>query len=122
MAESGAGKLTTHVLDTARGRPAAGLRLALFRLEAGGGREEIARAATNADGRCDGPLLAGEAFRTGTYELVFQAGAYLRETQEALPEPPFLDEVAIRFGMAERTHYHVPLLLSPFGYSTYRGS
>lgn len=121
MAGDGAGKLTTHVLDTARGRPAAGLRLALFRLD-GGGREEVAAAVTNADGRCDAPLLSGAAFRTGTYELVFRAGDYLREAHRDLPEPPFLDEVPIRFGMAERAHYHVPLLISPFGYSTYRGS
>ncbi|KAB0679279.1 hydroxyisourate hydrolase [Aureimonas leprariae] len=121
MAENGQARLTTHVLDTALGRPAAGLALALFRLD-GAGREELAQAVTNADGRCDAPLLAGEAFRPGTYEIVFRAGDYLRRHHRELPEPPFLDEVPIRFGMVEGAHYHVPLLLSPFGYSTYRGS
>lgn len=115
------GRLTTHVLDTASGRPAAGLGVELFRLD-GEARRSVAATATNADGRCDAPLLQGEAFRTGTYELVFAAGAYLDKAGVSLPEPKFLDEVVIRFGMAEARHYHVPLLLSPFGYSTYRGS
>jgi 5-hydroxyisourate hydrolase len=121
MAEHGTGKLTTHVLDTALGRPAAGLALALFRL-VDGGRDEVARALTNADGRCDAPLLAGEALRPGVYEIVFAAGDYLRRNYADLPEPLFLDHVPIRFGIAEAAHTHVPLLLSPFGYSTYRGS
>lgn len=122
MAETNAGgRLTTHVLDTATGRPASGLAIELFRLD-GARRTSIATAVTNADGRCDAPLLAGEDFSTGTYELVFSAGAYLDRSGLALPEPKFLDEVVIRFGMAEARHYHVPLLLSPFGYSTYRGS
>ena len=119
-AEQG-GRLTTHVLDTATGRPAAGLAVALFRL-GDGERTSVATALTNTDGRCDAPLLSGAAFAPGTYELVFGAGAYLESQGLDLPEPKFLDEVVIRFGMAEARHYHVPLLLSPFGYSTYRGS
>lgn len=115
------GRLTTHVLDTASGKPAAGLALVLYRMD-GESRQEVTRAVTNADGRCDAPLLAGGAFRTGIYEIVFQAGDYLRRYGYLLPEPAFLDAVPIRFGMAEDVHYHVPLLLSPYGYSTYRGS
>ena len=115
------GRLTTHVLDTARGRPAAGLRIALFRLEENR-RERIAEALTNADGRTAAPLLAGAAFAPGVYELVFHAGDYLRATGQAGPEPPFLDLVPVRFAMAVPGHYHVPLLLAPYGYSTYRGS
>lgn len=122
MADGTAGRLTTHVLDTSLGKPAAGLSVRLYAIE-GGERREILAVSTNADGRCDQPLLAGEAFRTGIYEIVFEAGSYLRATQgAALAEPLFLDEIPIRFGMSEAAHYHVPLLLSPFGYSTYRGS
>ena len=114
------GRLTTHVLDTALGRPAAGLTIELFRLGAGGDR--IATAVTNADGRVDKPLLEGADFSAGVYELRFHAGAYLRATSQ-LPNPPFLDVVPIRFGVAAPgDHYHVPLLLSPYGYSTYRCS
>jgi 5-hydroxyisourate hydrolase len=115
------GRLTTHVLDTASGRPAAGLAIALYSV-GGNSRSKIAEAVTNADGRCDQPLLEGASFATGTYELVFFAGDYLRRSGAALPDPLFLDEIPIRFGMAEEKHYHVPLLLSPYGYSTYRGS
>lgn len=115
------GRLTTHVLDTASGRPAAGLALTLYRLD-GEIREELLRTETNIDGRCDAPLLAGADFRTGIYELVFSAGDYLRASGTALSEPAFLDQIPIRFGIAEQKHYHVPLLLSPYGYSTYRGS
>lgn len=116
------GYLTTHVLDTARGTPAAGLRIALYRL-AGDTRDLVAETETNADGRTDSPILPRDAFAPGTYELVFRAGAYLRATGQAGAEPLFLDEVPIRFGMADaEAHYHVPLLLSPYGYSTYRGS
>ena len=116
------GRLTTHVLDTAHGRPAQGVRIALHRLGAGG-RETLAEAVTNADGRCDGPILEGAAFTTGVYELVFHVGAYFDAAGLALPEPKFLDEVPVRFGVAEPdAHYHVPLLVSPFGCSTYRGS
>jgi 5-hydroxyisourate hydrolase len=114
------GFLTTHVLDTARGVPAEGLRITLDRLD-GDWRERLAEVVTNADGRTDGPILPKERFAPGTYELTFRAGDYLRRSGAGLTEPPFLDEVPIRFGM-EAGHYHVPLLLSPFGYSTYRGS
>ena len=113
-----AGYLTTHVLDTGAGRPAAGLEIALYRLE-GAARTEIARATTNADGRTDAPILPEADFAPGTYELVFEAGAYLRGA--GAPDT-FLDAVPVRFRMTEAAHYHVPLLLSPFGYSTYRGS
>ena len=114
------GRLTTHVLDTASGRPAAGLAVDLYRLD--GGEAKLKSARTNADGRVDGPLLEGEAFVPGVYELRFHAGDYLRGTT-TLPEPPFLDVIPIRFGIAASDqHYHVPLLLSPYGYSTYRGS
>ena len=115
------GYLTTHVLDTARGRPAAGMRIVLYRLE-GDAREEVASATTNDDGRADAPILPAEQFRTGTYELVFHAGAYLDAVEVDSGSPRFLDVIPIRFGMAEDDHYHVPLLLSPYGYSTYRGS
>lgn len=117
-----AGYLTTHVLDTARGCPAAGIEIALCRIE-GGTRAEIARSVTNTDGRTDSPILPQADFRAGIYELVFMAGAYLRTTGQAGAEPLFLDEVPIRFGISDaQAHYHVPLLLSPYGYSTYRGS
>ena len=121
MATDGGGRLTTHVLDTATGRPAAGLRISLYRVS-GNSHRKLKTVETNADGRCDAPLLAGEDFSTGTYELVFSAGDYFRASGASLPDPLFLDEVPLRFGMAEETHYHVPLLLSPYGYSTYRGS
>ncbi len=114
------GFLTTHVLDTAQGVPAAGLRIALDRIH-GAGRERLAEVVTNHDGRTDRPILPRERFAAGVYELTFFAGDYLRGTGAGLTEPAFLDEVPIRFGM-EAGHYHVPLLLSPFGYSTYRGS
>jgi len=117
-----AGKLTTHVLDTAAGRPAAGVRIELFRLVPAG-RERLCDVATNQDGRCAAPLLSGEALRPGTYELVFHVAAYFRAAGVALTEPAFLDQVPIRFGLAVAgAHYHVPLLISPYGYSTYRGS
>jgi len=115
------GFLTTHVLDTARGVPAQGVRIELFRLE--GGRLRLAEALTNADGRTDAPVLAQADFAVGQYELLFHAGDYLRATGQAGAAPLFLDEVPIRFGMNDAAaHYHVPLLLSPYGYSTYRGS
>ena len=116
------GKLTTHVLDTASGNPAQGLEITLY--SAGDwGLNEIKKVTTNADGRCDAPLLEGDEFETGTYELHFCAGDYLRNSGVKLSEPAFLDIVPIRFGMADiNSHYHVPLLISPYSYSTYRGS
>ena len=115
------GRLTTHVLDTATGKPAAGLSIALYHVD-GHARTHLKTVVTNADGRCDKPLLAGAEFRTGEYELLFAAGDYLRQQGMKLPNPAFLDLIPIRFGMAEPVHYHVPLLVSPYGYSTYRGS
>ncbi len=116
------GYLTTHVLDTARGCPAEGIRIVLYRLS-GDTREKLAETVTNDDGRTDAPILPTERFATGTYELVFFAGDYLRATGQAEGEVLFLDEVPIRFGMADAAaHYHVPLLLSAYGMSTYRGS
>jgi 5-hydroxyisourate hydrolase len=110
--------LTTHVLDTANGRPAAGVAVRLLR-----GGQVLVGAVTNSDGRCDAPLLAGEALKAGVYRLEFDVGAYFRALAVALPDPPFLDTVALEFGIAEPGgRYHVPLLVSPFGYSTYRGS
>jgi len=117
-----AGYLTTHVLDTARGCPAAGLKISLSAVS-GGVPRLIAEMVTNEDGRTDTPILPQDAFRTGTYELVFHAGDYLRATGQNGDEPMFLDQVPIRFGMSDaQAHYHVPLLLSAYGYSTYRGS
>ena len=121
MSKSDAGRLTTHVLDTASGKPAAGLKIELYRLS-GQSHRKIRTVVTNEDGRCDAPLLVGADFKLGQYELVFYAGDYLRAAGATLPEPAFLDQVPIRFGIAEPSHYHVPLLISPYGYSTYRGS
>lgn len=116
------GYLTTHVLDTARGCPANGLPIALYRVS-GNSHRKIAEAVTNDDGRTDDPILPVKKFKAGTYELIFFAGDYLRANGLAAEEPLFLDQVPIRFGMADpEAHYHVPLLLSPYGYSTYRGS
>ena len=116
------GRLTTHVLDTAQGRPAAGLALELARFD-GTQYQPVVRAVTNADGRCDVPLLDGDAFVRGRYRLTFAAGAYFAACGAALPDPPFVDRVTIDFGIADPdAHYHVPLLVSPWSYSTYRGS
>ena len=113
--------LTTHVLDTARGRPAAGLAVELARLQ-GKRREVLERTRTNADGRTDGPLPAGGELARGVYELVFEVGEYFADLAPGV-DPPFLDRVPIRFGVADPgAHYHVPLLASPWSYSTYRGS
>lgn len=115
------GRLTTHVLDLASGRPAAGLVVEL--LSVGETLTVIGKATTNDDGRLDQPILEGAAFTHGIYELRFHAGDYLRTTGAVLSDPPFLDIIPIRFGIADPNgHIHVPLLLSPHGYSTYRGS
>ncbi len=122
VSQHGSGRLTTHVLNTATGQPAARLRIVLSRLDTEG-RVVLADTETNPDGRCDAPLLAGETMASGRYELLFHVGAYLRREHGELPEPAFLDEIPIRFGIADpNTHYHLPLLISPYGYSTYRGS
>lgn len=116
------GRLSTHVLDTARGKPAAGVKIMLYRIS-GQSHRKIAEVVTNADGRTDAPLLEGTALTTGRYELVFGAGDYLRATGQAGAGTLFLDEIPIRFGVPDAdAHYHVPLLISPFAYSTYRGS
>jgi len=110
------------VLDVARGKPAASVIIDLHILR-DGGRDHVKTMATNIDGRTDEPLLSGNALEIGVYELTFHAGDYLRANGVALPDPAFLDEVVVRFGIADAAgHYHVPLLLSPYGYSTYRGS
>ena len=115
------GRLTTHVLDTAHGVPAAGMALTLYRRE-GDGLQPVKSATANAEGRV-AALLDGDALAPGRYRLVFQAGAYFRARGVALPDPPFVDEVTIDFGIADASaHYHVPLLVSPWSYSTYRGS
>jgi len=115
--------LTTHVLDTALGRPAADMRVELSRLDpASGERQKIKAIRTNRDGRTDAPLLTADELASGVYELVFDVGEYFEGTPD-IPDPPFLDRVPIRFGVANPSaHYHVPLLASPWSYSTYRGS
>lgn len=116
------GRLTTHVLDAAHGCPGSGIRIALYRVE-DEHLEKIAEATTNSDGRCDAPLLQGEAYRSGVYQLQFLAGDYYRGKGVTLGDQAFLDEVVLRFGIdARQDHYHVPLLISPYSYSTYRGS
>jgi 5-hydroxyisourate hydrolase len=114
-----AGRITTHVLDTASGSPAAGMTIEFYRLSDDGARALIKTVKTNADGRCDEPLLAGGDMRAGTYELVFHVAGYLGHGEAQ----PFLGDVPVRFGVSDPSaHYHVPLLVSPYGYSTYRGS
>ena len=116
------GKLTTHVLDTAHGCPAAGMAVSLYRLE-GAAAARLQAVSLNHDGRADRPLLEGAAFVPGRYRLVFGVAAYFRGLGLVLPDPPFLDEVPLDFGLASvGQHYHVPLLASPYAYSTYRGS
>ncbi|MFN3304013.1 MAG: hydroxyisourate hydrolase [Roseateles sp.] len=116
------GKLTTHVLDTANGCPAAGMGVRLYRFDAEG-PQWLRSLHLNGDGRADGPVLEGTDFLPGRYRLVFEVAAYFRARGETLPEPPFLDEVPLDFGIADPgAHYHVPLLASPWSYSTYRGS
>lgn len=114
------GQLTTHILDTAGGCPAAGVAIRLFSL--GEQREPIAVATTNSDGRTDAALLDGSSMLTGTYELEFDVGDYFRSRDIAVDDPAFLDTVVIRFSVKHDEHYHVPLLCSPWSYSTYRGS
>lgn len=123
------GQLTTHVLDTASGRPASGVSVSLFRVTSERStlvqedRELLAESVTNDDGRLDAPILSADDFTAGTYELVFEAGAYFRQRMTDLPDPLFVDSVVLRFGIANPDqHYHVPLLVSPWSYSTYRGS
>jgi len=116
------GRLTTHVLDTAHGTPAAGMALALYRQD-GTRYVHLADAVTDADGRCATPLLEGPALTAGRYRLVFAAGRYFAARGARLPEPRFVEDVAIDFGIADAAaHWHVPLLVSPWAWSTYRGS
>jgi 5-hydroxyisourate hydrolase len=112
--------LTTHILDTAHGAPAAGVGIRLYGL--GDGRVLLASAVTNSDGRTDGALMDDDALRTGSYELEFDVGAYFESRGHELAEPPFLGTVVIRVALVAGQHYHVPLLVSPWSYSTYRGS
>ena len=114
------GRLTTHILDTANGRPAADVAVRLYLL--GDERRLVTDTHTNADGRTDAPLLEDIAFESGSYELEFELGDYFRRLDSVLTDPPFLDVVVIRFQANADEHYHVPLLASPFSYSTYRGS
>lgn len=117
------GKLTTHVLDTANGCPAAGMAVSLYRLDASAAPTLLASLTLNHDGRADAPLLQGEALHAGRYRLVFQVAPYFAARGTAQAEPPFLGEVPLDFGIADTAaHYHVPLLVSPWSYSTYRGS
>jgi len=117
------GRLTTHALDAARGRPATGLRVDLAAIDRERGDRLLATATTNADGRTDSPLLSGDAMAVGRYELTFHVGAYLAVLGTPVADPPFLDRVPVRFAIADAgAHYHVPLLFTPWSYSTYRGS
>lgn len=116
------GRLTTHVLDAAHGCPGSSIKVELYRVD-GSQLHLVASALTNSDGRCDAPLLQGDDYRTGVYQIQFHAGDYYRARGVQLSEPAFLDVVVLRFGIsAEQDHYHVPLLISPYAYSTYRGS
>ncbi len=116
------GKLSTHVLDTAQGKPGAGVKVELYAVD-GGRRSLIKQDATNNDGRCNAPLLEGEQLKAGQYELVFAAGDYFAAQGVALPSPRFIDRVTIAFGVADPgQNYHVPLVVTPWSYSTYRGS
>jgi 5-hydroxyisourate hydrolase len=116
------GKLSTHVLDTTIGKPGAGVKVALYKI-APEGRVLVKTDVTNADGRCDAPLLEGDSMKTGKFELVFDAGDYFAAQGVSVPQPRFIDQVTIAFGIADATqNYHVPLVVSPWAYSTYRGS
>lgn len=115
-------QLSTHVLDTSRGMPAAGMAIEVHMIR-GADRRQLAKATTNAEGRTDAPLLSGEALEAGIYEITFHAADYFRRMGVTLADPPFLGDVVVRVGIGNRAgHYHVPLLLSPYGYSTYRGT
>jgi 5-hydroxyisourate hydrolase len=115
-------RLTTHVLDTAHGRPGQDIDVSLYRI-VDNTRQHLLSTKTNNDGRCDAPLLEGDAFQAGVYELDFRIGAYFAALGLSLPQPSFLDVVTLRFGVADASkHYHVPLVASPWSYSTYRGS
>ena len=117
------GRLTTHVLDTANGRPAAGIAIELWRIGTGGERTQLKQVRTNTDGRVDGPLLSEDAMQMGEYELVFLVGDYFATQGVSANALPFLSRVPVRFGIADpEAHYHVPLLVSPWSYTTYRGS
>ncbi|MBI5719997.1 MAG: hydroxyisourate hydrolase [Burkholderiales bacterium] len=118
------GHLSTHVLDTAHGCPAAGMKVTLQRVLADGGAESVKTLRLNADGRSDGgPLLDADAMAAGRWRLLFEVAPYFRARGVPLPEPAFIDTVQLDFGIADAAgHYHVPLLVSPFSYSTYRGS
>ena len=117
------GRLSTHVLDTVNGKPAAGMEIEFLEAGADGGWKHLGSFKTNADGRTDAPVLSGQAFRTGRFQLRFHVATYFRSTGTTLPDPPFLDIVPLHFGISEPDgHYHVPLLCSPWTYSTYRGS
>jgi 5-hydroxyisourate hydrolase len=116
------GKLSTHVLDTAHGKPGGGVKVELYAVD-GQQRRLLKVDSTNRDGRCDEPLLEGETMRPGRYELVFHAGDYFADQGVAMPEPRFIDRVTIAFGIADAAqNYHVPLVVTPWSYSTYRGS
>ena len=118
-----AGRLTTHVLDTREGKPATGVKIELWAVAPSGERTLLKETLTNADGRTDAPLLVGDELSIGVYELVFMIGAYFREAGVVNAKPMFLDYVPVRFGISDAAaHYHVPLLASPWAYSTYRGS
>ena len=116
-------RLSTHVLDLAQGRPAQGMQIDLYQIDASGQRHLIRQEHTNTDGRTDAPLLSGESILTGQYEILFHVAAYFAASGLTLPDPPFLDLVPVRFGLADPSgYYHVPLLVTPWGYQTYRGS
>lgn len=115
------GTLTTHVLDTAQGKPGVGLQVDLYRWT-DDRRKLFKSVTTNHDGRCDKPLLEGDSFETGEWELLFHVGRYFTMQSLNLPDPPFLNQVPVRFAITQDSHYHVPLLVSPWSYTTYRGS
>lgn len=114
------GRLTTHVLDTAHGKPGANVPIKLFSLE--GGRHLVATSVTNKDGRTDRPLLDTDTYQAGRYEIEFMVGEYFEGSGASVGDPPFLNEVVVRVSLAEDQSYHLPLLVSPWSYSTYRGS